>query len=259
MSESPSRTRWRAGLATLAALIAVLAAPTVLVSAATTRTVGQSVVLYLAPDHSSAVLVPAPGVSKQTYSVRRDLQALGVRLAPLSTTNSQRASSFSVRSKMGGTVSSGSFLPMTLTSTTLYASASIPTCPPGGQCSSTGVSFNTSWNGSAGWWVATINFGPGQSQGAWWGCCPWNADVMYLSDTWSVGGLAVSVSVPGGAGFSGSGSSASWSGSAANQWLITHAFSGIQFTNWWGLCCPSESASTTAQFGGSFYTAIANS
>src|SRR5258708_13507522 len=93
MLESRSRTRWRAGLATLAALVAVAAAPAVLASPATTRTVGQSIVLYLAPDRSSAVLLPAPGVSKQTYSVSPHLQALAIRLCPPSSTDPPAASS----------------------------------------------------------------------------------------------------------------------------------------------------------------------
>jgi len=249
MSEARSRTRLRAVLATLAALVAVAAAPTVTASAARTVTAGQSIVLSLAPDRSSAVLVPLPGVSKQTYSASRDLQILGVHLGPQSLTSSPGTSSMTVQ---GGTKQK------VTTAATLSASNSIQTCPPGGQCSSTGVWFSTTVNGSSGW-VATITFGPGQSQGAWWGCCPWNADAMYLSDNWSVAGLAVSVSIPPGVGFSGSGSSAGWSGSVSNQWLINHYFNGIQFTSWWALCCPSESATTTSQFGGSFFTTTANS
>jgi hypothetical protein len=258
MFESQSRTRWRAGLATLAALVAIVAAPALMASAASTVRVGHSIVLYLAPDRSSAVLVPAPGVSKQTYSASRDLQTLGVRLGPQSTTSSPGVSSISVRGGMRATAASAD-IRASSSGNTLYASNSIGTCPPGGQCSSTGVWFSTTVNAQSGWWVATITFGPGQSQGAWWGCCPWNADVMYLSDNWSVAGLGVSVSIPAGIGFSGSGSSASWSGSASNQWLINHSFNGIQFSSWFALCCPSESASTTSQFGGSFFSTTANS
>lgn len=256
MTESRSPTRWRAGLATLAALMAVAAAPALTASAASTVTVGHSVVLYLAPDRSSAVLVPAPGVSKQTYNASRDLQALGVRLGPMATTSSPGASSMSVQ---GGTRQTPAIGLRTANfNYTLSAYASRPTCPPGGQCSSTGVWFSTTVTGTSGW-VATIKFGPGSSQGAWWGCCPWNADVMYLSDNWSVSGLAISVNIPPGIGFSSQGSSASWSGQVSNKWLIYHSFDGIQFTSWWALCCPSETAQTTSQFGGYFFTATANS
>jgi hypothetical protein len=84
---------------------------------------------------------------------------------------------------------------------------------------------------------------------------------MYLSDTWSVGGIAVSVniSMPPGIGLSGSGSSASWSSAVNNVWLVNHSFNGIQFSSSFIICCPSESTTATSQFGGYFFSTTANS
>lgn len=251
-------TRWHthlhAGVATLAALVALAAVPAMTASAANPQSAraGHSTVVYLSPDRSFAVLVPLPGVSKQDYSASSDLQTLNVRLGPQSVTSSSSAS--------GMTFRTGSKQKVTAAGT-LSASSSISTCPPGGSCSSTGAWFSTTVNGQSGWWVATITFGPGQSQAAWWGCCPWNASTMYLSDNWSVGGIAVSVniSMPPGIGLSGSGSSASWNSAVNNVWLINHSFNGIQFSSNWAICCPSESAWATSQFGGSFFTTVANS
>ncbi len=249
-------TRWhthlRASVASLAALVALVAVPSVAASASNATRVGQSTVLYLSPDRSFAVLVPLPGISKLNYSASRDLQALNVQLGPQSVTSSTNVSGLTGRTGSKHTVTAAG---------TLSAYNSNRTCPPGGLCDNTTAWFSTTVNAQSGWWVATMTFGPGQSQAAWLGCCPWNATTMYLTDNWSVGGIAVSVniSMPPGIGIAGSGSSASWSSAVNNVWLITHSFNGIQFSSNWVVCCPSESAWATSQFGGYFVTTVANS
>lgn len=259
-------TRWhmqlRAGVASLAALVALVAVPAVPASASSALNPRalQSRVVYLSPDRNFAVLVPLAGVSKQSYSASNDLLALGVPLGPQSLTSSANASQLTASAtRFGRTIAivQPQFFTQT---TTLSGSNSIWTCPPGGSCSNTGAWFSTTVTADSGWWSGTMSFSPGNSQAAWWGCCPWNATTMYLSDSWSVSGLSVSVtiSMPPGLGLSGSGSNASWSSSVNNVWLIDHGFNGIQFSGI-VVCCPSESATATSQFGGYFRSTTANS
>src|SRR5207245_2667709 len=146
------------------------AGPAVTASAANPRSVGNSTVVYLSPDRSFAVLVPLPGVSKQSYSASRDLQALNVQLGPQTVTSSTNVSGLTGRTGSKHTVTAAG---------TLSASNSNRTCPPGGLCDNTTAWFSTTVNAQSGWWVATMTFGPGQSQAAWLGCCPWNATTMY--------------------------------------------------------------------------------
>lgn len=69
----------------------------------------------------------------------------------------------------------------------------------------------------------------GNSTTQWWGCCPWNANTVELTDQFMVSGLGVSVSVPPSIGLSGSGSSATYSTTNYNVWLNSHSYSGIDF------------------------------
>lgn len=49
----------------------------------------------------------------------------------------------------------------------------------------------------------TVSFN-GQSHAYWWGSHPWCADGIALTDSWGATGVAISASIPFGAGFSGS-------------------------------------------------------
>jgi len=115
------------------------------------------------------------------------------------------------------------------------------------------IGFSSTANTHGGY----VTFDSGHSRGAWLGLNPFNADNMYLSDSWSANGIAVSFSCcPPGAGFSGSGGSASWSGSVANDWQIDHFFDGVQF-DYGALFSVSEGGTATAQFGDQFYSTSA--
>ena len=106
--------RWhtpqRVGVATLATLVALAAGPAVTASAANPHSVGNSTVVYLSPDRSFAVLVPLPGVSKQSYSASRDLQALNVQLGPQTVTSSTNVSGLTGRTGSKHTVTAAGTL-----------------------------------------------------------------------------------------------------------------------------------------------------
>lgn len=96
----------------------------------------------------------------------------------------------------------------------------------------------------------------GSSMGAWMGANPYNADKVTLGDSYSFSGLAISVKVPAGAGFSISGTSASWSDSITNNWLMFHQYSGIGYSGY-GLHFRQDT-SATFKFGYRFYTVNAS-
>lgn len=233
--------RLAAGLLASAALSAI---PVASASASTQpTTAGQSRVLYLSSDRTNAVLVPLPGVAKISYDPNQAALALGVIGGRH-------------RSASTGTPSGAA---MALDSTQNFSgNNNIWTCPPGGSCANTNANFSSTAAFTCGgcWTVYdTLN---GHTRTAWLGCCPWNADTMYLADTWKQDGISVSVSFPAGAGFSGSGDTANWNGSVGNNWQIDHYYNGLQFYSGWALGCVHETASGTSQFGSSFYTTNAN-
>ena len=245
------RRLWRV-LPAAAAAVMLLGVPTMTASASAQPRAGHSLILFLSADRSNAVLIPAPGVSKTAYDPNRDARLLGIGTATQTAPATTSSVSFSAQPTSASSPS------RTVTSSqTLSASNSIWTCPPGGSCANTGTNFSTgvTWHSGI---QGTATFA-GQSHADWWGCCPYNATNMYLSDTWRVGGLAVSVSFPPGVGISGSGDQANWSsGAVGNTWYINHYFNGIQFSSYVLVCCASESSTGESQFGSNFYSTTAN-
>jgi hypothetical protein len=70
----------------------------------------------------------------------------------------------------------------------------------------------------------------GESETFWAGTSPqYNSSKIQLEESWRFSGVAVSVSVPGGVGFSGGGSTIRWSGSdtSGNHWWMGHTYSGL--------------------------------
>lgn len=111
-----------------------------------------------------------------------------------------------------------------------------------------GFSSKVVWSGF-GCFTGTFN---GTSYGKWTGSG--NATKITLRDEFSyagVGGVSISASP----GASIVGGVIKWSGSASNTRQVTHKFTGYSFSG--ALFTVTESASMTAQFGSSFYTANA--
>ncbi|GEM_PF-5817632 len=73
--------------------------------------------------------------------------------------------------------------------------------PPGGY----GWYSEVTWSSSVytNYWSTTVQF-YGSSDAYWWGSNPWCASGISLTDIWGASGIAVSASIPWGAGFSGS-------------------------------------------------------
>jgi hypothetical protein len=104
---------------------------------------------------------------------------------------------------------------------------------------------------------ATFNSGHSWSQ--WTGTNPWNMDTMRLGDTYKAEGVSVQVSYyPPGGGFSGSGDTVSWSGSAPSTWSIDHYYNGIQFSTGWTFTQFRQTTSGEGQYGSLIYTTYAN-
>jgi hypothetical protein len=232
-------------------LAAALSAAPLSTSAAGYQRVGNSMVLMLSADHSNVVLVPAAGVEKQSYDPAADAAALGAIVSPTSSsaklaTAGSEVVPRSVTGGCGGNCVSGR--------------GSITACPPGGSCAALVAQFYSNWltSNPSFWSVCqTVN---GTSSAYWAGTNPYNATSIDLSDHWSEGGVAVSVSFPGGVGITGGGSDAYWGPrSVANNWQIYHTFNGIKFCSNFELGPPSETASTTAQFSYAFYSTTAYS
>jgi hypothetical protein len=93
----------------------------------------------------------------------------------------------------------------------------------------------------------------GSSYAKWLGSTPWNASKITLTDALHTDGIAVSVSIPPGGSFSGSGSDATYTNSVSNSWQISHTFYNIHFSC---LICYGvrHTATATFQFGTKFYT-----
>jgi|GEM_PF-2446787 len=74
----------------------------------------------------------------------------------------------------------------------------------------------------------TIN---GTTETNWSGTQPqWNSDQIKLNESWTFHGIAASVSIPLGIGFSGSGNTVSWSAhdTSGNHWRMRHDYAGVQ-------------------------------
>jgi hypothetical protein len=70
----------------------------------------------------------------------------------------------------------------------------------------------------------------GESETFWAGTSPqYNSSKIKLAESWKFGGIAITVSLPGGVGFSGVGSTIKWSGSdnSGNHWRMGHIYSGL--------------------------------
>jgi hypothetical protein len=93
----------------------------------------------------------------------------------------------------------------------------------------------------------------GKSYGKWLGTTPYNATSISLRDKYWVAGIATTVSIPWGAGFSAGGESATWSGSVSKAWRITHQYSGVHFSGL-PLFSYSQKSTATFKFGTGFFT-----
>lgn len=122
--------------------------------------------------------------------------------------------------------------------------------PPGGSAGPITVHFSSSDPYRVPETHVTFN---GNSYAKWLGCCPYNATKVTLTDHFHVDGINVSVSLPPGVGFSGSGSDAYFTNSVTNNWAIYHNFSNLYFGC---LDCVGigEDSTATFQFGNYFYT-----
>jgi hypothetical protein len=121
--------------------------------------------------------------------------------------------------------------------------------PPNGSGGSITSQFNASWK------RADLGLGgicyaiSGTSKTSWLGSVPFNANKVQLVDQWHTDGIAISLGIPGGVGFSGTGSTIKWSTSLSNVWTLSHNFvdvwfTGLIFTGWW------EQATGYYTFGG---------
>lgn len=123
--------------------------------------------------------------------------------------------------------------------------------PPGGNWGQQYVAFSSNiYYPTLETWASFS----GNSNTQWWGCCPWNANSVTLSDSFMVSGIAVSVSLPPSVGFSGSGSNASYSTTNSNNWINSHQYSGVDF-NAFDLYSVGQNTCSSMQFSWKgFYT-----
>lgn len=109
----------------------------------------------------------------------------------------------------------------------------------------TGFSSSYTQGGATPHWVNIA----GSSWAYWLGSTPYNADQVSLSDSWWISGLGVSVSIPGGVGFSTSNDTATFSNTVLNNWRNDHNFSGIDFSAALFVSGPYESATSSMTIG----------
>lgn len=93
----------------------------------------------------------------------------------------------------------------------------------------------------------------GKSYAKWLGTTPYNATSISLRDKYWVAGIATSVSIPWGAGFSAGGDTATWSGSVNKAWKISHSYSGVHFSGV-PLLSYSQKSTATFRFQTDFFT-----
>jgi hypothetical protein len=90
-------------------------------------------------------------------------------------------------------------------------------------------------NASTNFWSTWLSFS-GESHAYWWGAHPWCANRIELNDNFKVSGVAVSVSYPPSAGFSGSGDQANFdtANAVCNNTFdqVQHNYSGVEFVAW---------------------------
>lgn len=116
------------------------------------------------------------------------------------------------------------------------------------------VGFDTPFTHSCGFFSCSIDIVGGNSYAYWLGSTPFNAGSISLTDEISVGGIAVSVSVPSGLGFSVSGKTVTLTSTVYNNWENLHSYSGIGFKSYVLLTGPSQSDLAKFTFGDrSFY------
>lgn len=70
--------------------------------------------------------------------------------------------------------------------------------------------------------------GDGTTEAQWWGSSPANADKITLTSTVTFSGMYISISLPAGAGFSSSGSSAVYTGTWYNEDEVTHIYQNLE-------------------------------
>jgi len=125
--------------------------------------------------------------------------------------------------------------------------------PPGGSSGEIEVGFSTLYTPSCGFLSCSIYINGGKSYADWLGFTPFNARSITLTDKISTTGVAVSVSVPSGVGFSVSGSTVSLTSTVSNNWEINHSYSGIRFKSYILLTGPSQSDLASFTFGAHTY------
>ena len=128
--------------------------------------------------------------------------------------------------------------------------------PPGGQSNTIYANFNSTWKKDTFDPINICYSVAGTSRAAWTGTVPYNASNVKLTDQWHVDGLGITLGIPPSAGFSGSGTTISWTTSANKTWFVNHSFVDIWFkviipTGFW------EQATGYFTFGSSSYNIAA--
>lgn len=189
--------------------------------------IGHSIVLVDTADHSFVALAPDSSV--------RD--------------KSQWTPDADIRSLRGGDVGILGCGWPNCNPASLSASYTKTITPPGGSSGPIKVYFSSSDPYTIPETRVTFN---GSSYAKWLGSTPYNATKVTDTDTWKASGIAVSISLPPGIGFSGSGDTATWTTSVSNNWQINHYFNNVQF-NAFDIWAIDEYVSGTFQFGTSFW------
>lgn len=127
--------------------------------------------------------------------------------------------------------------------------------PPGGTTGQIYAQFNSTWK-VVDQFVNLCYSVAGTSRAAWTGSVPFNANKVKLVDEWHVDGLSITLGYPSGVGFSGSGTTISWTTTASNTWWNNHSFVDVWFKaliayGWW------EQATGYFTFGSSSYNVVA--
>ena len=123
------------------------------------------------------------------------------------------------------------------------------TIQPGAQAALLTTGFTTTFVSE----YNDVNFKSGSSYGDWLGNTPVNATKMYLTDSFSVAGIGgVTISVPGGVGWTVGATTATWQTGASNLWQMSHSFSNVRF---YGVILSStEDVKAEADFGGQAFS-----
>ena len=94
--------------------------------------------------------------------------------------------------------------------------------------SSVDVWFDDNHNIHRGWFSFCVTFDNGSGYTGWYGLNPFYARHLTYTQRWTFNGIGVSVSIPGGANFSGSGDTVRWSRGYDTVWYVTHGYTGVE-------------------------------